>query len=422
MRTRSIRLLAGLGALAVLAACQSTKSANPLSPSVAGPIPGVTITAPKLLEPGAGSKVTDSQQPISLVVENATTNGQRPLSYVFEVATDAGCTNKVFSREGISPGDGGRTSLRLPDRLATGRTYYWRARALDGANTGPFPAAANFDVYTPVVIDAPVPVAPVGGVKVTTLRPTFIVNNSSRTGPAGAISYTFELSESDTFAVKVAVTVAEQTNQTQYVPTADLAYAKTYYWHVRGSDGTATGPWSATQVFKTPDKPEPPPEPPAPPSPPSPPGGNDAIDLRQVVIVKGPGDFANWTVGSTITDVRQGNGQLCIYHTMLGQWPSVPFFGDPGTLVEGNQWVFAFINGRWYGGAADWYRPGQACKGVDAQSIGRDAFYNPSEEPLHSWVPQPGERVGYGSSTPARAWPDMRTLDHRTNIVIVPWQ
>ena len=33
------------------AACETAKSANPLSPTIAGPMEGVTITSPKLLEP-----------------------------------------------------------------------------------------------------------------------------------------------------------------------------------------------------------------------------------------------------------------------------------------------------------------------------------------------------------------------------------
>ena len=37
-----------------LLACEAQKSSSPLSPSVAGPIPGVEITQPKLLEPAQG--------------------------------------------------------------------------------------------------------------------------------------------------------------------------------------------------------------------------------------------------------------------------------------------------------------------------------------------------------------------------------
>ena len=53
-------------------------------------------------------------------------------------------------------------------------------------------------------------------------------------------------------------------------------------------------------------------------------------------------------------------------------------------------------------GAADWYRPGQACKDVTADTIGHDAFYNPAWEPLRSWVPRRGEQFVMFASTPAR--------------------
>ena len=47
------RKILGFPIIAILAAgCQVSKSSNPLSPSVAGPIAGVTISTPNLLEPG----------------------------------------------------------------------------------------------------------------------------------------------------------------------------------------------------------------------------------------------------------------------------------------------------------------------------------------------------------------------------------
>ena len=117
--------------------CAAEKSSNPLTPTVAGPIPGVDITAPKVLTPVA-TKIPVDSQPVTLLAENASSSGVRPLTYSFEIATDTGFANKVFVREDVTPGDGGRTSLRLPDRLAPERSYFWRARAQDGANTGPF--------------------------------------------------------------------------------------------------------------------------------------------------------------------------------------------------------------------------------------------------------------------------------------------
>src|SRR5216684_545204 len=145
----------GICAAAMSLGCQVSKSSNPLSAFVAGPIPGVSISTPKPLDPTGGAKIAVDKQPLTLVVENASTSGVRPLSYAFEVATDAGFTNKVFVRDAIAPGSGGRTSLRLPDPLATGRGYYWRARAQDGANASEFSAGANFNVFTPIVIDVP---------------------------------------------------------------------------------------------------------------------------------------------------------------------------------------------------------------------------------------------------------------------------
>jgi hypothetical protein len=411
-----MRAAGALTLLVALSACATSKSETPLSPSVAGPIPGVTISAPKMLEPGQNAKIASDKQPLTLLIENASTTGARPLSYDFEVAVDASFNTKVYTREGIAAGEGGRTSLRLSDALQAGHTYYWRARADDGANAGPFAAAMGFDVFTPVVLETPAPVSPAANALLTVVRPSFTVTNARRSGAAGSIIYLLEVADSDAFTNKVAtVTAGEQASQTSFDLQADLQYNRVYFWHVRAYDPTTVGPWSQTLVFTTPAAPAA-----APPG--TPPNASDAIDLRSVIIIKGPSGIAGWPVASKITSIEQGNGQLCINHEQLGRWPSVPFFGDPATLVEGNQWVFMQKNGQWYAGAADWYRPAQACKALDANSIGRDAFYGSDEEPLHSWVPQPGELYGLMSSTPARAWPDMKTLDQRTNIVVQRWR
>src|SRR3954471_14155937 len=114
MTSRSLRTVCVLLALS-LGACQTSKSSNPTAPTVAGPIPGVNITAPVLLEPAQGFKFKENEQPIRLVVQNATTNGQRALTYTFEVASDSAFTNKVFGRSDIAPGDN-KTTVQV-DRL-----------------------------------------------------------------------------------------------------------------------------------------------------------------------------------------------------------------------------------------------------------------------------------------------------------------
>src|SRR4029079_18050831 len=187
-RTAAAALPAAL--MVAVAGCEAQKSSNPLSPSVAGPIPGVNITAPKLIDPVQGFKYKESQQPIKLVIENATSNGVRPVTYMFEVATDSSFTTKVYARSGVPPGDGNRTSVQI-DRLDLGRAYYWRARADDGANASEF-ASAQFEVLPKPVLNAPGPVSPVNNERVTSRRPTLTVNNSDRNVAIGAVSYEFQ--------------------------------------------------------------------------------------------------------------------------------------------------------------------------------------------------------------------------------------
>jgi len=403
-----------------MAACERTKSANPLSPSIAGPIAGVEISAPQPVQPSAGSQVASDTQPISLVVQNAKTTGVRPLTYVFEIASDSGFATKVFSQTGVTPGTNGQTSVRLPQNLSAERTYYWRSKADDGANASGFSAPTDFRVYTPVIIQAPAPIGPGDGVTTATPKPTLEVSNAAVAGPAGPLSYLFEVATDGAMANKVvSVEVGQQNGRTSYTVPSDLNPSTRYFWRVRAFDAGHVGPYSTVRSFVTPAivvvVPVPPPT-----------GGGgpqagDQIDLSQSTIVLGPANIGAWPVTSTISSATAQTGGLCINHTKLGQWPRTIFFDDPNTLLEGNQWVFALINGRWYGGAADWYRPGQACKDVTAQSIGGDAFYSPSQEPLHSWVPRPGEQIGVMSTTPARAYPAMKTVDERTNIVLIRW-
>jgi hypothetical protein len=206
MQIRIVSIAAVALAAFAAAACEATKSSNPLTPTVAGPIPGVDITAPKILEPASGTKIAVDKQPITLMVENASSNGVRPLNYTFEIATDAAFANKVFSRESITPGDNGRTALKLPDALASGgttRSYFWRTRAQDGANTGSF-ASSSFDVFTPIVIGAPQPTSPAPNATTSNLRPSLTINNAPRSGPVGAISYLIEVATDGQFSNKFA--------------------------------------------------------------------------------------------------------------------------------------------------------------------------------------------------------------------------
>jgi hypothetical protein len=269
--------VAVIGALVIGACVKYDKSNNPLSPTIAGPLPGVTITAPNTYQPTQNARIQADQQPVTLMVDNASSNGPRPLSYKFDVAADGNFNTLIFTREGVSAGSG-RTGMRLPDALPSGRNYFWRARAEDGANTGPYSPVGSFLVFTPVVIGKPVAVAPANSEVTSNTHPTFTIGNPTRSGPAGAITYTIDVSTGSNFSPLIAVwQIPEQPNQTTLNAPSDLPGGTRLYWQVRASDPSTVGPWSDPQSFKTPDV--------APPPPPG--GGGGSCGSRDPVDIVG---------------------------------------------------------------------------------------------------------------------------------------
>ena len=230
--------------------CEAQKSENPLSPSVAGPIPGVNISAPRLLEPAQGFKFKENQQPIKLVIENSNTSGVRPITYIFEVAADSGFATKVFARSGVVPGEGGRTSVQV-DALELGRSYYWRARAEDGANTSVF-SSAEFSVLPRAIMTIPSPASPVNGETLATRRPTLFVNNSTRNEAVGPVRYYFNIALDQAFTQLVwAMAGVGEGAPTQVTVDRDLDPSTTHYWRVYASDGDIATGWSQTAAFRT---------------------------------------------------------------------------------------------------------------------------------------------------------------------------
>ena len=119
-------------------------------------------------------------------------------------------------------------------------------------------------------------------------------------------------------------------------------------------------------------------------------------------------NVSNWAVTSTVTGVSIGDPPVCISHTKSGRWPVK-------NGVEGNPWVFANINGRWYAATYEWLRPGQTCKGVSARDIGAHT----KQSPMTSWRPRSGELVGFMVSAHARF--GRESVAERSNVVMVRW-
>lgn len=258
MLSRStFRGLTALVAVSCLVGCEAAKSSNPTAPSVAGPIPGVNITAPRNLEPYANSTLVFSEEPPTLLIENAGSTGSRAVWLQIEVGTDFGLTQIVHQADQVTPGANGRTSYRLPAPLGAGYTYYWRTRAMDGANASPYSAVSAFVVVPPVVINAPVATAPAG--KLTTNKPEFTVTNGGISGTSG-VGYRFEVSRTGDFSQIIAVvTVPVNGSGTTTMTMGELPYTTAFYWRVIGTNGAEQSSYSNTLEFTTQDAPAPPP-------------------------------------------------------------------------------------------------------------------------------------------------------------------
>jgi hypothetical protein len=237
-------------ACVTLGGCTLTKTENPLSPAVAGPLPGVNITAPNPLDPRDGARIMVDQQPVTLTLTNATSNGVRPVSYLFEVAADAGFASKIESLGNVPAGTSGRTSYRMTQPLGAGRTYYWRAKAQDGANESVFSANASFQIVNPVSFQPPIPTSPVNGATVTTVRPVLSWNDAPRTGtPNGTVVYDVEVSDTIGFSAPIGTSVNETPGATTVGSPADGRAGAMSFWRVRAKDVTTVGPWSAIGSF-----------------------------------------------------------------------------------------------------------------------------------------------------------------------------
>jgi hypothetical protein len=202
--------------------------------SPAQPSTDATTVAPVPSLPPNNAQVRNADQPIALVVTNAVGTKAGP-TYTFEVATDVAFASKVQTKDSIPEGTNGQTSVRL-DPLTPGRDYYWRARASAGGATGVFGIASRFALGPAINVNAPVVISPLNNA-VTAQRPALRVANAVRSGPTGAVTYTFEIANSAAFTTIVASeTVAEGVNETGFIPAADLPMGAPMFWRATAND------------------------------------------------------------------------------------------------------------------------------------------------------------------------------------------
>jgi hypothetical protein len=265
-----------------------------------------------------------------------------------------------------------------------------------------------------VTFTQPTDVSPTPNAFISTLRPTFTVNNAAHSGPVGTITYTIEVATDEAFSNMYATwTAPEGANQTTFTMPKDLAYTQVYFWHVRAQDPNNNGPFSVTQAMQVTNAP----------APPAPVVGGDQIDLHGATITGGsPGDVANWAVTTQITALDfEGNG-LSPYFTKKdgpGRWPDVVPPGWTGS-IQYTLWMVVNVDGHWYtsGGVEFWY--GRSSTGDAPSNFAADWYYSPAVwGPLATHQPQPGEMVGFFVTAGDARAKDVRSVVERSNVVLV---
>ena len=346
--------------LAGAVACSKSGALQPSSPDAGSSASAAALTAsvgaPFPVSPGNNIQIKFADQPVTVIVSNAVVTKSTGTTYAFEIATDSAFATKVQTKDGVAEGGSVQTGVRL-DNLAAARDYYWHARAVGGGTTGVFGPASKFSIGPAISINPPIPLLPLTGATVS-LRPTLTVTNATRTGPAGVITYRFEIADNIGFTpVAVTSVVAEGAGQTAFTPAADLTASKTYFWRAAALDqaNAISSPASLAQSFT--------PVVPVAPLPPTiqlwsgvqPPGTNGHAVLGDNWQTQNLVSFTGVPFTSPSLDQRQmfdlldkGFGvQSAIdwmhangYPTVAAYFPSVNVIGYPYTYL-------ALINGRW---------------------------------------------------------------------------
>lgn len=375
------------GGLLLPAACSKT----PGSPSV-------SFTAPLASQPSNGTGYKFKEQPVTLTITNTVRTAQASVAYSVEVATDAAFANKVFTKDNVAEGSGATTSLTLAS-LTGGATYYWHWKpVVDGVTGAPSPTQ-QFTVAPQIIINAPALGDPVSGSTVSDPRPSFTVTNATKVGPAGPITYEFQVSSASSFSpILASATVAEQSTRTSWTPNVDLP-AGTIFWRARARDaanGEDSGFSGATTFTLQP------------------------FSLKNAIIDNSPQDLANWTEGTKITSVVfTGDAILTDFDRRVGpgQWP------ESGFGIQYTLGMCLNISGTWHCSAVVQFWGGRDLEASGPpHEIAQNWFYDGRWGAMQGHQPSFGEPVGmFVVQGNVRDNLPQSSLRERSNVVILPF-
>jgi len=188
-------------------------------------------TDPTGLEPRDLAGVTSANPALSHI--NSTDAEGDALTYGYQVFADSLLTELIVETEG-QPQSVGNSQWAVSTALDEDSIYYWRSRAFDGFEYGPWSDSASFWVNASDQPPTPFQLAtPADSSATTDLLPSFTWTSSSDPDRFDTARYMFLIADNDNFAA--ADTVSDLSDTTLTLPDS-LVYGNSYFWKVEAFD------------------------------------------------------------------------------------------------------------------------------------------------------------------------------------------
>jgi hypothetical protein len=378
MKLNVLKLLSVAGAIAISAA--ACGKANPAQPSSTnGGSAGTSYVAPGAIQPADKATIPYANQPVFMVIANSVASSGEATFYSFEVATDSGFTHKVFTRDNLNAEQGGGVTHQAIDaRLPGATTYYWHTKVTSGTSVGPFGPTFSFTLGPEITLQPPVPLSPAQDGNASGATPVLTTTNTVKSGPATAITYTFQVSDSPSFGnIVFSGTSPEGSGQTSITVTRALTPGVNYYWRVsaRDASGVDSG-FSSGVTFKV-----------------------ITFDPNAIHVFDSQYDLGSWEETAHITSVVFTDDEFDVEFDKRdgpGHWPDqgVPGFEGPlqytlGMCAQPNkassEWDCSGVVQFWYGR--------DLSNSAPPRDIALQWFYDVRWGPLQGYQPADGETV-----------------------------